>query len=74
MDSGSRAKILAILGRTNSGAPGYWTGNPHSDTLPIYFEKLGVHRSEDLYRHFGDDARWIPADRGYKHPEGNPPF
>lgn len=69
-----RNRILAILERRNEGKPGYWTGNPHPDTVPIYLSKLGLPDVEALYDHFGDDARWIPADSAYKHPEGRPPF
>ncbi|MBI5705951.1 MAG: hypothetical protein HZC36_03055 [Armatimonadetes bacterium] len=69
-----RAKVHSILSRTNKGACGYWTGNPHPDTVPIYLKQLGLKDTEALYSHFGDDARWIPADSGYRHPEGKPPF
>jgi uroporphyrinogen decarboxylase len=60
-----REKILAILERRNDGRPGYWTGNPHPDTVPLYLAKLGLPDTEALYTHFGDDVRWIPADSAY---------
>lgn len=70
----ARQKVFEILNRQNCGSPGYWTGNPHPDTLPLYLSQLGLPDAEALYEHFGDDVRWIPADSAYKHPEGNPPF
>lgn len=69
-----RDKILQILNRRNTGGPGYWTGNPHPDTLPLYLAELGLGAPEDLYAHFGDDVRWIPADSGFRSPDGRPPF
>ncbi|MDR3692575.1 MAG: uroporphyrinogen decarboxylase family protein [Fimbriimonas sp.] len=69
-----RDHIATILDRRNDGQPGYWTGNPHSDTMPMYLAKLGLPDGEALYTHFGDDLRWIPADSGYRHPEGRSPF
>lgn len=73
-ETSSRAKVLSILSRSNTGTCGYWTGNPHPDTVPIYLNRLGLKNTEALYTHFGDDARWVPADSGYRHPEGKPPF
>lgn len=70
----SRSRILAILNRQNTDSPGYWTGNPHPDTLPLYLAELGLETAEDLYLHLGDDVRWIPADSGFRHPAGKPPF
>ncbi len=70
----ARQKVLDILDKQNSGSPGYWTGNPHPDTLPLYLSQLGLPDAESLYTHFGDDVRWIPSDSAYKHPEGKPPF
>lgn len=69
-----REKVLAILERRNADGPGFWTGNPHPETLPVYLEALGLADAEALYRHFGDDARWLPADGAYQHPDGCPPF
>ncbi|MFI5384721.1 MAG: uroporphyrinogen decarboxylase family protein [Fimbriimonadales bacterium] len=68
----SRQKVLAILTRQNREQCGYWTGNPHPDTLPLYLAQLGLPDAEAVYTHFGDDARWIPADSAYKN--GTPPF
>jgi uroporphyrinogen decarboxylase len=70
----SREKVLSIFNRTNQGAPALWTGNPHHETMANYLRELGLEKPEQLYAHFGDDARWIPADGGYKHPEGKPMF
>lgn len=70
----SRERVGRILARTNEGKPGFWTGNPHPDTLPLYLEELRLPDAEALYAHFGDDVRWIPADLGFRHPEGKPVF
>jgi uroporphyrinogen decarboxylase len=67
-----KAKIDAIFKRTNTGTPGYWTGNPHPETLKRYTAELGIADAEALYSYLGDDSRWLPADRGYRHPEGRP--
>ena len=69
-----KTKINAILTRSNTGSPGYWTGNPHHETLAHYLAELGLADAEALYTHLGDDCRWIPADRAYRHPEGLPMF
>jgi uroporphyrinogen decarboxylase len=66
----SREKVFAILNRTNSGKPGYWTGNPHEDTFRIYFKELGITTAEELYTRLGDDCRWLPADGSYRNPNG----
>jgi len=70
----SREKIGRIFALASDGTAGFWTGNPHADTLRMYLERLGFSQAEELYRHLGDDCRWIPADSAYRHPEGRPMF
>jgi len=70
----SRQKVLAILERRHTGIPAFWTGNPKPETMEIYLKESGTASAEELFAELDDDARWIPADWGYRHPEGRPPF
>ena len=70
----SRSKILKIFNRDNNQGMGFWTGEPHKDTLDLYLSELGLDEKEDLFAFLHDDCRWFPADAGYKHPEGKPMF
>ena len=69
-----KTKIDAIFKRRNSGAPAFWTGNPHAETMARYLAELGLSDAEALYSYLGDEARWLPSDRAYRHPEGKPMF
>ena len=69
-----RDKILNIISRRNTDAPGYWKGNPHEDALKIYLEHFNVVSEEELSLLLGDDLRWRHAEPSYKHPEGKPIF
>jgi uroporphyrinogen decarboxylase len=69
-----REKILAILEKRNDDGVAFWTGNPHADTYAAYLDRIGGSEKEDLFRHLGDECRWIPADNAYRHPEGKPLF
>ncbi|MHB1483930.1 MAG: uroporphyrinogen decarboxylase family protein [Saccharofermentanales bacterium] len=67
----SREKIYKILDQKSTGSTtGFWTGNPHPDTIPKYLEKTGCKDLDELYDFFGDDCRWYMPDIYYKHPEG----
>lgn len=70
----SRERISAIFAKGQPDRVGFWTGNPHPDTVPHYLAQLGLETHEQLYQHLGDDCRWVLADAGYKHPEGMPAF
>ena len=70
----SREKVLAILNRSNTGLPAFWTGCPKAETMEIYLRESGLPSSEALFQELDDDVRWISADWGYRHPEGKPPF
>jgi uroporphyrinogen decarboxylase len=69
-----RDRIINIINRRNTGAPGYWKGNPHEDALKIYLKHFGVGSEEELSLFLGDDLRWRHAESSYKHPEGKPIF
>lgn len=70
----SRERISAIFARRQPDRVGFWTGNPHADTMTHYLAQLGLESREQFYEHLGDDCRWIQADAGYRHPEGKPTF
>lgn len=61
-----------------SGEPadrcGFWLGMPHAETWPTYLSYFGAQTQEEVRRMLGDDMRWIPADAGYRHPEGQELF
>ncbi len=71
MDSRERLKLII------SGEPadrcGFWMGNPHADTWPIYFDHFGVATKAELRLRLGDDFRWHPAGV-YRHPQDRPLF
>jgi len=69
----SRERIRGIIARQATDRCGFWLGNPHPDTLPIYHSYFGTSTLEDLHRLLGSDFRWItPQDMEttYRHPEG----
>jgi uroporphyrinogen decarboxylase len=73
----SRQIIRSIAGCENSGRCGFWLGNPHPDTWPIYHEYFGTKNEEELRVKLGDDFRWITPqymDSTYRHPEGKKIF
>ncbi len=70
----SRERISAIFAKGQPDRVGFWTGNPHPYTMPHYLAQLGLESREHFYEYLGDDCRWVPADAGYKHPQGIPPF
>lgn len=69
----SREKIKKIFDRTSDSC-GFWAGNPHLDTVPLYLQALHLRDMEEFFHHLQDDCRWIPADPAYRHPERLPMF
>ncbi len=70
-----REKIKNIITRKSNGKCGFWLGNPHPDTLPIYFKYFGVTSLEELQKKLADDLCWIhPTWNSYKHPQAKPFF
>ena len=65
----SREKINKIFALKGTGDIGFWTGNPHEETVPIYEKALGVTGKEGIYTALKDDCRWLRADLGYR-PKG----
>lgn len=69
----SRARIRAIMAGEGADRCGFWLGNPHADTWPIYHAYFGTSDEEEVRLRLGDDFRWIPAGT-YRHPSGRRPF
>ncbi len=53
---------------------GFWHGNPHGDTIKIYYPHFGVDDDMGLSKVLGDDFAWINADSAWHHPDGRPMF
>ncbi|MEW6061210.1 MAG: uroporphyrinogen decarboxylase family protein [Bacteroidota bacterium] len=69
----SRERIRALISRTPSDRCGFWLGNPHEDTLPIYHRYFGTTTLEELHQKLGSDFRWLTPQylqTTYRHPEG----
>jgi len=70
----SREKVLNIFNHAGT-EPAFWTGHPNGETVPLYAEAWSIApEREAICTHLRDDCRWIPADGGYRHPEGRPAF
>ncbi|MDF1513313.1 MAG: hypothetical protein P1S60_05845, partial [Anaerolineae bacterium] len=69
----SRERIRTIIAGENPDRCGFWLGNPHADTWPIYHAYFGTTSEEEVRLLLGDDFRWIMAGT-YGHPEGKAPF
>lgn len=73
----SRERIRAIIARSPADRVGFWLGNPHPDTWPIYHAYFGTTTQEEVQRKLGDDFRWICPQflpSTYRHPEGRAMF
>ena len=69
----SRQRIRDIVALRPADRCGFWLGNPHPDTLPIYLAYFGTATLEDLHRKLGSDFRWITPqffDSVYRPPDG----
>ncbi|MBN1436416.1 MAG: hypothetical protein JW936_05025 [Sedimentisphaerales bacterium] len=69
----SRERIRTIISGEAADRCGFWVGNPHDDTLPIYHRYFGTNSLEQLQAKLHDDFRWIcPQFYGdcYQHPQG----
>ena len=68
----SRERVRRIIAGQAADRCGFWLGNPHDDTWPIYLDYFGAADQETLRRRLGDDYRWFdPAafEGAYRHPE-----
>jgi uroporphyrinogen decarboxylase len=69
----SRDRIRTIISGTPADRCGFWLGNPHPDSLPIYHKYFGTSTLDELQLKIGDDLRWITPlfiESSYRHPEG----
>jgi uroporphyrinogen decarboxylase len=69
----SRELIQNIIARKPVPRCGFWLGNPHADTLPLYHRHFGTSTLEELHRVVKSDFRWITPqyiESTYRHPEG----
>jgi uroporphyrinogen decarboxylase len=69
----SRLLIREIIERHTVPRTGFWLGNPHPDTWPIYHRYFGTTGEEEMRRLLHDDFRWISPqflDTTYRHPGG----
>ena len=69
----SRERVRTIISGQAADRCGFWLGNPHGDTWPIYHAYFGTSTRLELQQKLGDDYRWIPAGV-YRHPEGKRMF
>jgi uroporphyrinogen decarboxylase len=69
----SRERIRSIVARQPSDRCGFWLGNPHDETLPIYHKYFGTTTLEELHQKLGSDFRWLTPQylqTTYRHREG----
>jgi uroporphyrinogen decarboxylase len=67
-------RIRNIIARRPVDRCGFWLGNPHPDTLPIYYKYFSVTTLEELHCVLGSDFRWLSPqlmDSTYQHPQGH---
>jgi uroporphyrinogen decarboxylase len=72
-DLNSRELVRSIIARKPAPRCGFWLGNPHPDTWPLYHRYFGTKSEEELRQKLGDDFRWITPQyfaSTYRHPEG----
>jgi len=73
----SRDRIRTIISGSPADRCGFWLGNPHPDTLPIYHKYFGTSTLDELQLKVGDDLRWITPlfiESSYRDLEGKDIF
>ena len=68
-----RDRIRSIIARAPVDRCGFWLGNPHETTLPIYHRYFGTSTLEELHQTLGSDFRWLTPQylaTTYRHPQG----
>ncbi len=69
----SRERIRTIISGKPADRCGFWSGNPHPETWPIYHAYFKTRSEEEFRRKLGDDLRWICPQfysDAYNHPRG----
>jgi len=72
-----RERIRTIMAGERPDRCGFWLGNPHADTWPIYLKHFGVKDEETLRQRLSDDLRWFCPQfypGAYRHPQGHELF
>jgi uroporphyrinogen decarboxylase len=70
-----RERLRAIFARRPADRTGFWLGQPHADSWPLYFNAFGCTTQEEVHRLLGDDYRWLgPPWTCYRHPQDKPMF
>lgn len=70
----SREKVMRVINRESNESV-MWTGHPNDKTVDIYAKEWEIEPTrEAIFEYLKDDCRWIVADSGYKHPNGDPAF
>lgn len=73
----SRERVRAIIRHEPADRVGFWLGNPHGDTWPIYYDYFGTTDQAAIRRLLGDDCLWVCPELfpgSYRHPAGKPMF
>ncbi len=55
----SRERLRTIIAGKAADRCGFWMGNPHNDTWPIYYRYFGTTDQNQIRRQLGDDFVWI---------------
>jgi len=55
----SRERLQRLMAGEAADRCGFWLGNPHADTWPIYHRYFGTTTPEELRVRLGDDFRWF---------------
>jgi len=69
----SRDRIRAIIDGRQADRCGFWLGNPHPSSLPIYHAYFGTSTLDELHLKLGSDLRWLSPQMTstvYRHPQG----
>jgi uroporphyrinogen decarboxylase len=73
----SRERIRTIISGKPADRVGFWLGNPHPDTWPIFYKFFGTEDQTAIRHRLGDDYAWITPDLipgSYRHPRGRAMF
>ena len=73
MNMTSRERIHTIFAGQAADRCGFWMGNPHPDSWPLYFDYFHVTDERSVRRLLGDDFLWVWGG-AYRHPQGKSEF
>lgn len=70
-----RERFRALIHNRRADRNGFWMGNPHEDTMPIYLKYFNAKDKLDLSVKLNNDFYWLAADLEFwRHPQGEPIF